>query len=151
MNSFLLLVSVFLANLVTVNNSNFDFVEHPTGDLIVNVDNIQQEKGTVFVGLFNSKRTFRKIKKVYNFEKVNPTAESVEVVIKDVPFDDYAIVIFQDYNENKKFDKNFMGIPKEPFGFSTNFVVTRRAPKYNQVTFEHQKDSTELNIRLQVF
>ena len=31
---------------------------------------------------------------------------------------DYAVAIIQDLNENEKLDKNFLGIPKEPYGFS---------------------------------
>lgn len=119
------------------------------GDIIVHIDKIDVNQGVLYVGLFDSRRTFRKIKKVYKFEEVDAQSETQTVVLHDVPFDEYALVVFQDYNENKKFDRTFVGLPKEPFGFSTNFVVKTRAPKYKDVTFRHREDETVLDVFLQ--
>lgn len=134
-----------------VNNECIYSKEDNHGDIAVFVDNVQVQKGPVYIGLFNSKRTFRKIDKVYRVEVLKGNREEGVVVIEDVPYDDYAIVVFQDYNKNRKFDKNFMGIPKEPFGFSTNFQVSTRAPKYKEVLFNHREDETELKVNLQIY
>lgn len=119
------------------------------GDIIVHIDKIDVNRGVLYVGLFDSKRTFRKIKKVYKFEAVPADTETQTVTLHNVPFDEYALVVFQDFNENKKFDRTLIGLPKEPFGFSTNFVVKTRAPKYRDVTFKHREDETVLDIFLQ--
>ena len=49
---------------------------------------------------------------------VPATGEEMTVDISNVQSGDYAIAIIQDLNENEKLDKNFLGIPKEPYGFS---------------------------------
>ena len=49
---------------------------------------------------------------------VPATGEKMTVDISNVESGDYAIAIIQDLNENEKLDKNFLGIPKEPYGFS---------------------------------
>ena len=58
-------------------------------------------------GVFSGIETFIELK------------ESHEFVI-DLPEGIYAIALFVDANKNLKIDKNFLGIPKEQFGFSNN-------------------------------
>lgn len=120
-----------------------------TGDIIVHVKEIKDIKGDLLVGIYQNQQTFRKIKKVYKYTVKKVGGNEEVVVLKNIPTGTYAIAIFQDFNGNKKFDYNFFGIPKEPFGFSTNFKVTRRAPKYREVTFEHESGDTELTINIQ--
>ena len=130
--------------------SKSPLVENPDlGNIIVHIDKIDVNQGVLYVGLFDSRRTFRKVKKVFMFKEVAAQSESQTVTLHDVPFDEYALVVFQDYNENQKFDKTLIGLPKEPFGFSTNFVVKTRAPQYRDVTFKHIADETVLDVFLQ--
>lgn len=49
---------------------------------------------------------------------VSATGEEMTVEITNVESGEYAIAVFQDLNENENLDKNFLGIPKEPYGFS---------------------------------
>jgi uncharacterized protein (DUF2141 family) len=49
---------------------------------------------------------------------VSATEEEMTVEISNVESGEYAIAVIQDINENEKLDKNFLGIPKEPYGFS---------------------------------
>lgn len=130
--------------------SKSPLVENPDlGNIIVHIDKIDVNQGVLYVGLFDSRRTFRKVKKVFMFKEVAAQSESQTVTLHDVPFDEYALVVFQDYNENQKFDKTLIGLPKEPFGFSTNFVVKTRAPQHRDVTFKHIADETVLDVFLQ--
>lgn len=122
------------------------------GDVIVHVTDIPEIKGEVLVGIYDSRRTWRKIKKVMKYEIKKVEGDREVIVLKDIPAGTYAIAIFQDFNGNRRFDSTWMGTPKEPFGFSTNYMVSRRAPKYKEVTFEHPGDSdTELEIKVQVW
>jgi uncharacterized protein (DUF2141 family) len=148
--SFLLLITS-LSTLFNNNYTTSKISKTLHGDIVINVDDIEINKGSVFVGLFTDQATFRKIDKVFMYEKVEANSKRKEVIIKNVPFDEYAIVIFQDYNDNKKFDTSFIGIPKEPFGFSTNYKVTTKAPAYQEVSFEHKKEDTEMTVKLQSF
>lgn len=40
------------------------------------------------------------------------------VVVKDVPAGTWAVLAYQDENGNNELDRNFIGMPKEPYGFS---------------------------------
>lgn len=148
---FILTISTIGGIFSIFQNISNSFSETNSGNIVVEIDNIEKNSGNIYVGLFNSKKTFRKVNQVYKYKIVEPVDEKATVVLEDVPFSEYAVVIYQDFNGNKKFDQNFIGIPKEPFGFSNNFIVRKSAPKYKQVAFKHTQANTNMLIKLQKF
>ncbi|WP_139925481.1 DUF2141 domain-containing protein [Hymenobacter sp. DG01] len=48
---------------------------------------------------------------------------------------EWAVAITQDTNNNDKLDKNFMGIPTEPFAFSNNVRPRLAPPDFNDCKF----------------
>ena len=85
-------------------------------------------------GVFSGIETFIELK------------ESHEFVI-NLPEGLYAIALFVDTNKNLKIDKNFLGIPKEQFGFSNNAMGNLSAPSFEQAKFEVQGNTLQ-NIKL---
>lgn len=65
----------------------------------------------------------------------------------DIPEGTYAIGIFVDVNDNNKMDKNFLGIPKEQYGFSNNAKGTFGPPSFDDASFT-LKGSLSLSIDL---
>jgi uncharacterized protein (DUF2141 family) len=49
----------------------------------------------------------------------------------------YAVAIFHDENSNGKMDYNFLGIPKEGFGFTKDPTVTISAPSFQACSFNY--------------
>ena len=147
-----MIYSIFFSILILFSNTIANGKNPPSeneGDVIIKVTNIENMKGELLVGIYDSKKTFRKVKKVMKYA-VKAVEDGTEVVVlEDIPAGIYAVALFQDFNGNRKFDKNFMGVPKEPFGFSTNYIVKRRAPMFKEVTFQHNGTSTELEIQVQ--
>jgi len=72
--------------------------------------------------------------------------ENHEFVI-DLPEGMYAIALFIDVNKNLKIDKNFLGIPKEQFGFSNNAMGRLSAPSFEQAMFQVSGNTIQ-NINL---
>ena len=66
-----------------------------------------------------------------------------------LPHGEYAIAIFVDANGNGKMDKNFLGIPKEQYGFSNNVMGRMAAPSFEQARFEVTGPATQ-NITLRI-
>jgi uncharacterized protein (DUF2141 family) len=85
--------------------------------LSVTVSNVKVGKGNVRVGLFNQENEFPN-GKIFKGEVATSKQGVVTVVFKDLKPGVYAVSVFQDINGNKVIDKNFLGIPKEPYGFS---------------------------------
>ena len=72
--------------------------------------------------------------------------ESHEFVI-NLPEGIYAIALFIDANKNMKIDKNFLGIPKEQYGFSNNAMGKLSGPSFEQAKFQVKGNSIQ-NIKL---
>ena len=66
-----------------------------------------------------------------------------------LPHGEYAISLFVDSNGNKKIDKNFLGIPKEQYGFSNNVMGRMSAPSFDQAKFVVIGPTTQ-NIKLRI-
>jgi len=60
---------------------------------------------------------------------------TVTITWNDIPPGEYAIALYQDINGDGKLNKNFIGYPKEPFGFSRNFKPKLSAPKFEDCNF----------------
>lgn len=62
----------------------------------------------------------------------------------------YAISFIHDENNNNKLDTNFMGIPKEGFGFSSNPYIFFGPPSFKKASFELTENQT-LSIEMRYF
>ena len=61
-------------------------------------------------------------------------------ISKELKAGTYAFSAFIDLNGNGKLDKNFLGMPKEPFCFSNNFKPRFSAPDFEDCSFELKKN-----------
>ncbi len=87
--------------------------------LLVTVSGVKAGKGNLRVAVFDEahRDEFPEGEYLRGVE-VPATGEEMTVEIYNIESSEYAISVFQDLNENEKLDKNFLGIPKEPYGFS---------------------------------
>jgi uncharacterized protein (DUF2141 family) len=83
----------------------------------IKVSNVQVGKGDVRIGIFNAAEEFPN-GTYFKGTAVQSTGTTIQVEIADLKPGTYAISVYQDHNGNKQIDKNFVGIPKEPYGFS---------------------------------
>ena len=75
--------------------------------------------------------------------------ENRECTIKfQVPASTYAVAALHDENKNHKLDRNFVGFPKEGFGFANNPHVGLSAPAFSAATVKVSGDTT-VEIRMQ--
>lgn len=77
------------------------------------------------------------------------TAPNFTIVFKDMPYGNYAVGVLHDKDENGEMTKNFIGMPKEAFGFTRDYNVVFRAPKYEEANFEVNTPTVSLDINLQ--
>ena len=84
--------------------------------LTINISGIEQDRGLIHVGVFSESKEFTDGMQTEGVT-VN-SDEEVTIVTLEVRPASYAIAIFQDSNANNVLDKNFLGIPKEKYGFS---------------------------------
>ena len=122
--------------------------------LIINIES-KYDDGYALLGIYDKKENFGKAK--VN-EKLNAdlvfTGTTIKIsnkkatAIIDLPFGEYAIAGFQDLDGNGILSGNFLGIPREPVGFSGGAKVRFGPPKWNDAVFQFKKVNQKVLIYL---
>ena len=120
--------------------------------LRIHVDQLKNAKGNIGTVLFRSpdgwpenlSKSFRSGPAAIDRDGHEGTA-----VWKDLPPGNYAVAAIHDENSNHKLDRNFLGIPKEGFGFANNPHVGLAAPGFNQALVHVTCPETDVDIHLQ--
>jgi uncharacterized protein (DUF2141 family) len=119
------------------------------GDLAVIVRGAKADRGTIIVKLFRQKDD---VPKGPAFLQLTAPARKAgsRVSFRDVALGKYAIFVFHDENENGTLDHNFVGIPKEPMGFSGGFRLSlwSGVPNFDDLDFDFTADSAMQRIDL---
>ncbi|MBL6667582.1 MAG: DUF2141 domain-containing protein [Crocinitomicaceae bacterium] len=120
-----------------------------TDDLTVVVSGCKSQKGQLFIALYDDKDIFPIFGKQLIGEIV-PLSKTPrhEFTFKDLAHKTYAIAVFHDLNSNGKLDKNAIGLPLEPYGFSNNARNTFSAPSFSQASFVHgDEQSISISVK----
>ena len=114
--------------------------------ITVNISNISNSRGDILIGLYNSSSSFTKIDKVYKKGKIDLSKDNiVSYTFENISDGTYAISLFHDENSNNELDTNFLGMPKEGYGFSNNI-----RPALRGATFEESKFKVDRDINLTI-
>jgi uncharacterized protein (DUF2141 family) len=120
--------------------------------LRIHVDGLRNSNGVVGSILFTSpdgwpednKKSFR-----HGPTSIPPGQRGATVVWEHLPPGDYGVAAIHDENRNARLDRNFIGIPKEGFGFANNPHVGMSAPPFRAAVVRVQCPVTETTIHLQ--
>lgn len=117
----------------------------------IKITNLRNSKGQVLVSLFNSAAGFPDDpKKAYKITRITLTGKSAVARFEDLPSGTYAVAILHDENSDEQMNKNFLGIPREGYGFSNNAIGVFGPPTFAKagISFlEGQKLSTTIKAR----
>lgn len=115
--------------------------------LTIKISNIEKIKGEIKVGVFNSGTNFLKEGHAIKNYSINVEKSTAILTITDLPKGEYAITMYHDQNSDNECNRNFIGIPKEPYAFSNNIKPKMSAPKYSDCKFELAENKT-ISIQL---
>ena len=118
-----------------------------TASITVKVEGIQEVSGNMSVAIYNNADDFPDNDKVLFGERIPVQLETFEYVFKDIPFGTYAIAVYHDLDEDSELTKSWIGIPKEPYGFSNNVEGGMGPPDFEDASFELKQDM-EISINL---
>ena len=76
------------------------------------------------------------------------TADHLIVTIPDLPPGKYAVAAYVDNNRNGRQDKNFLGVPKENYGFSNDARGMFGPPSFAEAAFDIGADTLSKSIHL---
>ncbi|MCP9770282.1 DUF2141 domain-containing protein [Lacihabitans sp. LS3-19] len=113
------------------------------------IQNIKNTNGTLRIAFFKKGSDFPHHSGISFAKEVKISkAGEVETKFSDVPHGEYAVAIFHDENGNKKLDKNIVGIPTEPYGFTRNFKPKFSAPVFTDCNIVFNQTSNSFIIKL---
>ncbi|OBX24951.1 uncharacterized protein (DUF2141 family) [Gelidibacter algens] len=115
--------------------------------LTLHIQNIESGKGKIIIGVFNTDKDFLKDGVAVKNYTVDVNSANETFVITDLPKGVYAISLYHDENSDNKFNRNFLGIPKEGYGFSNNVKPRFSAPSFEDCKFSL---TTDLEMKIKV-
>jgi len=113
-----------------------------TYDLSVVVTNLENNDGVLQFGLYNNAEKFPIVGETYKMVRVKTSGASRKYTFKGLPKGNYAVAIYQDENNNDNCDKNFLGVPIEPYAFSNDFRPKLSVPSFKDCSFILDKSKT---------
>jgi uncharacterized protein (DUF2141 family) len=114
------------------------------------ITGIRTEKGQIVIGVFKDDESFKKEESFLEkrFVKNGISNEEMRVQFSLEP-GIYGLSLMDDENSNGKMEYNFLGIPKEGFGFSDYYHTGITKPKFDSFKFSINKDQTKkITIRI---
>lgn len=116
-------------------------------DLTVNVTGLENNDGVLQFGLYNNADQFPNVGETFKMIRVKTKGASRKYTFKGLPKGSYAVAIYQDENNNDNCDKNFIGVPKEPYAFSNDIRPKLSAPSFDDCMLNLDRDKT-VSIKL---
>lgn len=132
-------------------NFLFFLILFPSGsssDININIEGIEELKGSMFIAVFDDPVSFPEFGKQYREMVLPVRSKELSHTFNDLPNHTYAVAVFHDINDNGILDKNALGIPLEPYGFSRNARARFSAPAFEDAKIE-LKNNLEIQINIQ--
>ncbi len=141
-----------IAILFSFNIGQTSFAQKkPEGNTItVQLNGIKQPSGQVLLSLFKSEEGFpTHPEKAFKWSKAKVTSSSLIISLDGLPPGNYAIAVVHDENSNDVMDRNWIGLPAEPYGISNNATGTFGPPKYDDAKFTVTGKRDTIKIEMQ--
>ena len=99
------------------------------------VSDLASTQALVKLNFYNAPEKFLKDGQMAIRLFIKPEGRKEITVPVELTPGEWAVALTQDLNNNDKLDKNFLGIPTEPFAFSNNVKPRFAAPKFDECKF----------------
>lgn len=113
------------------------------------IEGIRNSNGNIQLGIFTNQEQFSKEEPVIEkvFSKRNMRA-GVLVVQFELEPGNYGIAVLDDENKDGDMNYNFLGVPREGFGFS-NFVSSGMTkPRYSDFSFDVKTGLNKVEVKI---
>ncbi|GAB4327416.1 MAG: hypothetical protein Kow00127_20140 [Bacteroidales bacterium] len=104
--------------------------------LTIRISNLRNDKGLVYLELLDENENS------LQGDSAKIGNNSCTFTLAKLTPERYAFKFFHDENENRELDTNWLGIPKEGFGFSNNPKSRYGPPDFELTIFDFKQDTT---------
>jgi uncharacterized protein (DUF2141 family) len=118
--------------------------------LHVTILNLRNAIGTVDCALFDSPSGFPAdtMRSAIRLTAMKVPKGEAHCHFDDIPPGTYALVVLHDENMNGRIDYNWLGVPREGYGFSNDARGTLGVPSFKQASFVYDGKTLELTVTL---
>ena len=116
-----------------------------SGRLIVRIENLKSDEGTVRFGLFNSPESFPKKDQAYRKGGYPVEDGKCTLIFDKLPYGEYALAVGHDRNNNGDVDR-FLGFPIEPVGVSGYPKSLWKPPAFQKAKFTIDREAIEIEV-----
>lgn len=118
------------------------------GELRVNIEDIRNTNGLMRLALYDQPGLFPISGESYVISDVPIPDGGLSVLFSDLPPGEYALALFHDENGDNVFDKGFLGLPLEGFGFSNDAPVFFSAPSFSAAAVTVDGGLTTITVHM---
>ena len=117
-----------------------------SGNLVVNVSGFEHQEGQAGMNLFIKQEDM--FDKPYRQAFAKIENGKARIVLPDLPFGAYAIVVFHDENGNGKVDHNFFKFPSEPLAYPSGYAfgLTSGRPTFDKLRIRFESDLQTFSV-----
>lgn len=116
-----------------------------TADISITVTGLESDEGTVRIALFDGPDGFTDEPKLA--EVVKPTGRVAEWKVS-VAYGRYAVAAVHDADGDGRLDTNFLGMPRERYGFSNGARGTFGPPSFQDASFPVNRPTVTLVVEV---
>jgi len=121
------------------------FAEETAG-MTVTITGLESDKGKVMVAIYNSKDAYKANKDRFRQAVLPISGGKAETTLEGLPPGEYSVSVYHDENDNGKIDTNFIGIPKEAYGYSNNARGKKGPPLYEDTVVTLKEGVLKVDI-----
>jgi uncharacterized protein (DUF2141 family) len=139
------LTTAIVALMLFLNSSNDSNSIKTTAlvDVDITIKNVKTANGKIRIGFFKDNASFDKEIPFKSLPCGKETLSNGVLKVKtQLEPGIYGASLLDDANDNGKMDYNFIGIPKEGFGFSNYYLSGFTKPKFQAFQFEVKASNT---------
>lgn len=116
-------------------------------DITVEFTGITDVSGELYVAVYPSATAMKQHAAIQS-QVVAVHSPTPRIVLADLPEGHYGIMVFQDLDGNRDLNSNMLGIPTEPYGFSTNPQVMG-PPSFEDIRFDVTASNQVITISME--
>lgn len=107
-----------------------------TASVTIRISGIEETQGNMSIALYDQAEGFPGKKGFVAAADVAVEAEIFQYTFNDLSYGTYAIAVYHDIDKNGELNSNWIGMPKEPYGFSNNAKGKMGPPDFEDASFE---------------
>ena len=122
-----------------------------TGSMIIEFPSINPNKGMVEVSVYDKSEAFLVKDQFIQKKRAQIIDCKAQLIFENIPFGKIAVGSYHDIDADETYDKNFIGLPVEPYAFSKKPTCNWRKPRFEEVSFDFVKNGQVLQMEFQTF